>query len=182
MRAWSLLTLLNVACVGQLAPLPPLARAARAGDVATLRRMVSQGAPLEERSGVNGWTALSHAVHTEQGSAVEVLLELGAEANARDLHGATALMLAAGQAQPAAVRQLLAHGADPGARSDLGATALSNAVAAGSAEVIDALLARDGRLALDRGWASRASVWLARLRGRGDLVARIRVDHAQAKR
>ena len=54
-----------------------------------------------------------------------------------------------------------------------GATPLSNAVAAGSDAVIDALLSKDPELTLTDSFASFASRWVARLRGRADILAKI---------
>ena len=50
----------------------------RHGDIATIDRLVSAGANINEPSGVNGWPPVVHAIHTRQRQAVLKLLERGA--------------------------------------------------------------------------------------------------------
>jgi|GEM_PF-2666572 len=59
-----------------------------------------------------------------------LLLEAGAQANARGRDGNTALLLAAGRNSPAAVALLLEHGADPSAANQDGTTPLMYSVSA----------------------------------------------------
>ena len=63
-------------------PVPPLCLAARAGDTAGIAELVRAGADVNERGGVNNWTALMHAVHKNQPGAVRALLGAGADVNA----------------------------------------------------------------------------------------------------
>ncbi|HEX9578743.1 MAG TPA: ankyrin repeat domain-containing protein [Myxococcales bacterium] len=153
--------------------LTPLVVAARAGDAAKVRSLVDSGANIEERAGVNGWTPLMHAIHNDHPDVALLLLELGADANARANRGTTPLMLAAPEGQVEVVKALLRRGADPRASTVDGVTALSNAVAAGQGAVIDALLSQDPELKLADNFAGIASRWLARLQGRADVLTRL---------
>ena len=75
---------------------PPLCAAARAGDTARIAQLIGNGADVDERGGVNDWTALMHAVHKNQPGAVRALLDAGADidATAGARGGDTALRLA----------------------------------------------------------------------------------------
>jgi hypothetical protein len=106
----------------------PLILAARAGHVTVIQILIRAGADPNQRGGVNGWTALMHAVHKNQEGAATALLEGGADPNAYTGHRETALMMAAGYGRAGMVRILLAHGADPRLRDVHGASALDNAV------------------------------------------------------
>jgi ankyrin repeat protein len=102
--------------------------AVRDGDVATVRRMLAQGADPNEPSGNNDWTPLMHAIHKNQLGSVGALLDGHADVN-RTVNGGTPLMMAAGYGYTPIVRLLLAHGADPRIRDLDGETAVDYAVA-----------------------------------------------------
>ncbi len=87
-----------------------------------------------------------------QSPTVKLLIEKGADPNARDQTGKTALMFAAGRADYPAVACLVEHGANLDAADPFGATALHEAARAGDMEMIRLLLKlgasgdlRDGR-------------------------------------
>ncbi len=152
--------------------LPPLAWAARAGDLRAIDRLLAAGADPDLRDrGPNGWTPLMHAVHKGQAAAVERLLAGGARADATSDNGTTALMLAAGQGETAIVRRLLAAGAHPELATTSGATALADALLGGHAAAARALLAADPGLRLGDRLPDRLSRLVARLRGEQDLLA-----------
>jgi len=113
-----------------LRPEPPsaLIGAARRGDAAAVRSLISSGADPNERGGINGWTALMHAVHKQQPASVRALLEAKADPNARGGKGYTALIMAAGYGNEKIVRMLLENGADPLIKAADGETALAAAV------------------------------------------------------
>lgn len=64
-------------------PVPPLCRAARDGDSARIAVLIRSGEDVNERGGVNDWTALMHAVHKNQPKAVMALIDAGADVNAK---------------------------------------------------------------------------------------------------
>ena len=73
---------------------------------------------------------------------MRLLIDKGAQIDAKNGAGATALMAAASNGSPAAVQFLLEKGADARVRTKLGETALGNAAGAGNAETVKLLLDR----------------------------------------
>ena len=122
----ALLALLATAC--NESPISPVAAAARKGDTARIAELARGGASLDEPSGVNDWTPLMHAIHTNQGSSVQALLKSGANANRSCCRGLTPLILAAGYGQRDNVVALLQSGANPMLRGEDGRTALDVAI------------------------------------------------------
>ena len=98
--------------------------AARTGDVAAIRRLAASGIDLDASTATprifvfpdidhTHWTALQHAVQKHQVDAVRVLLEWGADPDARPAGSAiTPLFIAAGDKDPTIARLLLDAGAD----------------------------------------------------------------------
>ncbi len=103
---------------------PPIIGAARNGDSQLIRSLIQHGADPNVTAGVNGWTALQHAIHKNQSASVETLLQSGADPNLRGTqHRMTPLMMAAGYGYADIVRILLRHGADPALKDESGRTA-----------------------------------------------------------
>ncbi|HEY3444247.1 MAG TPA: ankyrin repeat domain-containing protein [Paludibaculum sp.] len=102
--------------------------AARSGDVAAVQTLLRGGADANETGGVNGWTALQHAIHKNQTGTVAALLDGGADPNARGGGRMTPLMMAAGYGQEEIVRILLRKGADPRLRDPQGEAAVDLAL------------------------------------------------------
>jgi ankyrin repeat protein len=95
----------------------PLAMASLYGNAALIDRLIKAGADAKVK-GPNGETMLMLAARNGNPQAVQVLLEAGAEVNAREtIRGTTALMWAIEQKHPEAVKVLLAGGADHSAKS-----------------------------------------------------------------
>jgi uncharacterized protein len=85
---------------------------------------------------------LMTAARTGEPAALKVLLDHGAQANAKEgWHGQTALMWAAGEGHAAAVDELLRHGAEVDARSTGGLTPLLFAARGDHVDVVRALAA-----------------------------------------
>ncbi len=90
---------------------------ARAGDAGGLRRAIEAGGNLEER-GESGWQALHYAVMARRPQIVDLLLEAGADANARTAEsGDGPLHLAARRGRADLVERLLRGGAEPDLRN-----------------------------------------------------------------
>lgn len=97
--------------------------AARTGDVAAIRALAAGGIDLDAYGSTArifvfpdldhvGWTALQHAVQKHQVDAVRVLLEWGADPDARPDGNYTPLLIAAADRDPTIARLLLDAGAD----------------------------------------------------------------------
>jgi uncharacterized protein len=152
---------------------------ARRGAVAAVEILLRHGADPNLRGGVNGWTPLMHAVHTNQLGAARALLDGGAQVDGRRPSGETALMMAAGHGYTALVELLLDRGANPRAETADGFNVLAAAMG-GVADIdrftlgtcqaatVRALKSRDPSLHLpDNMWARLAQVsgGIAKLRG-----------------
>lgn len=97
----------------------PLMMAALRGNVAWAQRLLERGAQLHRE----GWTPLHYASSGPEPKLVSLLLDRGAEIEARSPNGTTPLMMAARYGAFDAAERLLARGADPRARNDLGLSA-----------------------------------------------------------
>ena len=112
MRFALLLVLLH-GCARVYPEFTPLADAARAGDVATIRTLIQHGADPNQPTGGNNWTPLLHAIHKAQIKSVVALLDGGADPNKAAGDGFTPLMMAAGYGYTDIVELLLHRGANP---------------------------------------------------------------------
>ena len=93
----------------------------RNNDLPTLKARLAKGADVNTRD-ARGATLLIHAAAIGSPEAVKLLLDSGADPNAKSQLEATALILGAANAEK--TRVLLAKGADANARSKLGRTPL----------------------------------------------------------
>jgi len=98
-------------------PTLPLALVAARNAVDTVRQLLGEGHPPDERD-PGGLTALMWAARSGAVEAMTALLDAGADPNARDQrHGWTALVHAIHKQHVDAVRTLLERGADPNVRT-----------------------------------------------------------------
>ena len=167
-------------------PRPPLTRAARGGDLATIRTLLDAGADVNAPDSEEGWPPLFHAVVMRQADAVLLLLERGANPNHR-ADRLTPLEVAAAQADPAMVQLLLGHGADLKARGPDGSTAFTVAVGGGALTDADlpllggchpatvrALLAHDPTQRLGDTFAGRRALWFAKFHGCAEVLKMVK--------
>ncbi|HWB99744.1 MAG TPA: ankyrin repeat domain-containing protein, partial [Bryobacteraceae bacterium] len=149
-----------------LAAVPCLSRAAeqsdlgfeqaiRRNDLASLRKLLKKGdvnAPQKYRT-----TPLVTAASFGSLEAFQMLLDAGADVNARNDFGLTPLIAAAGDRDK--VRLLLAKGADVNARSKLGRTPLMIAAAtAGCSDIVELLIAKGADVTAKDGMGTTALV------------------------
>jgi hypothetical protein len=145
--------------------------ATRTGDLTALDGYIKSGADLNRPEGVNSWTPLMHAIHTNQRGSMRMLLNAGADANQATRDGLTPLMMAAGYGYQEMVRDLLEHGANPRLRHSDGTTALDLAVVGTTdidrftigdcqIETVKALLDKAPDLKLNGNGLDRAATWV----------------------
>jgi ankyrin repeat protein len=121
--------------------LPDWMRAARVGDVVTLRRLVARGQDVDATDGYSQ-TALLAAAHGGHREAVDFLVSRGADLDRTAKFGLSALMLAVLQRHHKIARALVRAGADTqlrgsGAPDFADKTAADLAEAAGDARLAD---------------------------------------------
>jgi ankyrin repeat protein len=133
------------AAAGEPPVAPPDPQAARLmallrdGDHEAFRMLLREEPQAANRNGPGGATPLMYAVLYGDAESVRLLLEAGADPNARNETGATALLWAVDDLDK--TRLLLKNKADPNARSDDGRTPLLSATGwVGSGEVVKLLL------------------------------------------
>jgi ankyrin repeat protein len=120
----------------------PVADAAMAGELETVRELLRQGADVNAAQG-DGMTALHWAALSGELDLARMLLYAGANVKASTRLGAfTPLLLASKSGQAAMVSELLEAGANPNDPTTNGTTALMLAAGSGSVDAVTALLDR----------------------------------------
>ncbi|PZR74289.1 MAG: hypothetical protein DLM52_09675 [Chthoniobacterales bacterium] len=120
----------------------PLFRAIEAHDAAAVRKLIAKGID-DNLPNQDGFTALQSAAGSGDSTITQLLLQAGADVNARATGpiNYTALHEAAWTGGGVTVRQLIAAGADVNASSEGGWTPLMVAMLYGRPDVVEALLA-----------------------------------------
>jgi len=119
-----------------------LIAAAGRGDVATIRRLLAAGAPVDARDGA-GRTALLSATQADEVEAARVLVEAGADVNAKDNIEDSPFLYAGAEGRVEILKLTLAHGADLRSTNRYGGVALIPACHHGHPEAVRVLLATD---------------------------------------
>ena len=99
-----------------------LMHAAWHGHADAVRWLLARGAKIDNDP--MQWSALHYAVFAGQAQVALLLLDNGADINARSTNGSSVLMMAVYEGHEQLVRQLLARGADRSVRNDRGEGAL----------------------------------------------------------
>ena len=129
----------GVAYVGSFECPSLLVNAAEAGDLATLRRLLDAGSPVDPRD-ARGRTALLAATHANRVDAARLLIERGADVNAKDELQDSPFLYAGAQGRLEILRMTLASGADLKSINRYGGTALIPAAHHGHVETVRELL------------------------------------------
>ncbi len=128
-----------------------LSRASSKGDIATVKKLVNEGADINSTDS-SGRTALIEAAWGGHNEVVSFLIEKGANVNASDAAGYTAVMRAAEDGHDAVVKTLVKNGADVNFCGKVrGTTALMLASEQGHLKVIEILVENGAKInALDQ--------------------------------
>lgn len=97
------------------------------GHATWVVRLAERGAAINR----SGWTPLHYAASGSEPKVLSLLLERGAQLDARSANGTTPLMMAAGYGAMDGADLLLARGADPRRRNERGLNAVDFALRAG---------------------------------------------------
>jgi cytohesin len=116
----------------------PLGAASTVGDRALAEALLAHGAKISDAS--TGETPLHAAIAERHGDVAELLIDKGADVNARNMSQLTPLhFLGVYMHAPKLAELLIQKGADVNAREQAGHTPLEVAIRAGNAEVAEVL-------------------------------------------
>jgi cytohesin len=139
----------------------PVAKAARLDDLATVQRLIREGADVNVPA-TDGSPALLWAAYQSNSELAQALLAAGADANAANNYGVTPLLQASRTGDAAMIGILLGAGADPELAHPDGQTPLMAASAAGRVDAVGLLLERGANPnATDSFQAQTALMWAA---------------------
>ena len=110
------------------------------GDSATVARLIGEGAAVDLRDG-RGRTALLLATHANRVELARVLIEAGADVNAKDSIQDSPYLYAGARGHDAILELTLTHGADLTSTNRYGGTALIPAAERGHVETVRRLIA-----------------------------------------
>ncbi|MEJ2719445.1 MAG: ankyrin repeat domain-containing protein [Deltaproteobacteria bacterium] len=142
-----------------------LIEAAKTGRVKEVVRLLKTGANMQASDKKYRMTPLMWACHKNHPEVVKVLLDRGADVNARYGNPQTPLMKAAREGNLEIVRLLLKHGAEVNAKSDIGDTPLHLAAWKGHLDVAKLLL-NNGAIVNMKGAQGETPLMVAALNGR----------------
>lgn len=131
---------MTMGIVAVSSPSDPLIAAAYENDLAKAKELIAAGIDVNRRDENTQTTALEEAVKNGNRKMVRILLDAGAEINARSDYGRTALMWLDDDATEELVWDLIAAGAKINLKDEAGDTALILAVAWSEPEVLRALV------------------------------------------
>ena len=137
--SWVAILLLSCASVSGAGTDSPLIAAAKEGDPAVVRALLTDGADVNATES-DGTTALAWAVHRDAVEMAGLLIRAGARSNAANYYGVTPLSLACTNRSAVMVETLLKAGADPNLALSSGETPLLTGAHTGDVRVVKLLL------------------------------------------
>lgn len=135
-----------------------LLEAAKQADVAAVRALLEQGAPVDAIEG-DGTTALHWASYHDEIATVQRLLTAGADVNVANDLGVTPLWTASQNGSEELVRMLLTAGANPNLALLAGETPMMVAARSGAREVVGLLVAHGAALEARGSRGQTALMW-----------------------
>jgi ankyrin repeat protein len=162
---------------------PALIEAVEESDFRRAQKLIAKGADVNQQNSY-GYSALHVAAASGDAKVVKLLLEAGANVNARNPTG-SALARAAQQGNAEIVRLLLQAGADVEAKDDSGWTPLFSAAMTGGAETVEVLLRAGVNInaRANNGWTALKE---AQMRGNENIVQQLKaagaIDFADGSR
>ncbi|KAK3322766.1 ankyrin repeat-containing domain protein [Apodospora peruviana] len=135
--------------------IPPLHKAAQAGDVAAIHAIADGPGYVDlNEQDPRGWTALHYAAATGQASAVATLATIGAGLNIATVNDETALVLAVDNGHQCAVIELIDAGADVNHFASQGFSPLTTACRRNDVEMVRLCLMMGADPSLEDGYSS----------------------------
>jgi len=123
--------------------LPHFTQAIRLGDLLTAKELLKKDSELASKKDEKGFPPIILAAYNDQSDVLSLLLEHGADIDARDNSGNTALMGVCFKGYKAIAKQLIDAGADVNAQNLNEATALTYACTFNRKEMAELLLQQD---------------------------------------
>jgi len=148
----------------------PVAKAAKAGDLATVRKLIASRSDVNAPGG-DGSTALLWAVHSSNIDMVRALIAAGAKADVANNYGVTPLLDASRTGDQEMMEILLKAGADPKRAHPEGETPLMSASRAGSLAAVQMLLSRGVDVNAAETFQQQTALMWASAEGHAEVVA-----------
>ncbi len=149
--------------------------AVRAGDQATVRMLIQDGADVYADE-ADGTTPLHWAAYRSDLEIVELLLGAGASAIAANRYGVQPISLAAVAGNAAIIELLLAAGADPNTVQGEGETVLMTAARTGKVEAVEVLLEHGAYVNAIEQWRGQTALMWAAAEGHVGVIPML-LDH-----
>ena len=172
---WSVVPLLSVVCFGTPRTDYPLIEAARLGNIAAVRSLLTQRVDVNAPQ-ADGTTALAWAAERDDLEMAELLIRAGAKVNAANDYGATPLWIACSNGSAAMAEKLLKAGANPSVQLASGETALMAAADLGNTDIVRLLVDRGAQLNAKEGQAGQTALMWAAAEKQPE-ITKILVDH-----
>ena len=144
------------------------------GDIKEVERLLhEEEADVNARDMGNGMTVLMWAVYQGHADVAKLLINKGADINAKLDGGKTVLMFAAHRGRPSIGKLLIEKGADVNAKSKYGSTALITAAANGHLDVVELLIEKGADVNVNAGNGATA-LKLAQQAGHAEIAKLLR--------